>query len=110
MLRFCASAIHKLVPDFQPLCGTVTCRALLATFKHNLNDALKEAAKARKHRDLVAEATYLMVETYLQPVVDSLWEGKAIAQEVSVTTVATCDRLLSGMDARERSTTRWQVI
>jgi hypothetical protein len=50
-----------------------------------------------------------MVETYLQPVVDSLWAGEAVATDAVMSTVATCDQLLSSMDATERSTTRWQV-
>ena len=51
-----------------------------------------------------------MVETYLQPVVDSLWTGEAVGADTAESTVATCDHLLSSMDATERNTTRWQVL
>lgn len=50
-----------------------------------------------------------MVETYLQPVVDSLWAGEAVGEDAAMSAVTTCDHLLSGMDATERNTTRWQV-
>jgi hypothetical protein len=84
-------------------------RALHAKHKQKLNDALKEAADARRHRDVAPQATYHMVEMYLQPVVEAIWAGDTVGGDVAMSTVETCDHLLSSMDATERNTTRWQV-
>lgn len=86
------------------------CRALLAKDQHKLNEVLREAAAARAHRAVAPEATYLMVEAYLRPVVDSLWAGEAVGADAAESAVATCDHLLGSMDAAQRSTTRWQVF
>ena len=85
------------------------CRALLAKYRHEDNAALQAAALARRDPAVALNATLLMVQTYLQPLVDALWAGEATDAADVISVVSTCDQLLYSLDAAERTSTRWLV-
>lgn len=85
------------------------CRALLAKYRHEDNECLQAATLARRDPSVAPEATLLMVQTYLQPLVDALWAGEATDASDVISVVSTCDHLLYSLDAGERTSTRWLV-
>eukprot|EP00892_Ulva_mutabilis_P009788 jgi/Ulvmu1/7181/UM034_0090.1 len=86
------------------------CRALLAVHRHEANACLQAAALARRDPAVAPEATLLMVQTYLQPLVDALWAGEATDASDVISCVSTCDALLYSLDPTERTSTRWLVL
>ena len=80
-----------------------------AKFRHNPADVLKHASTARKSPQFATQATYLMVSTYQQPLIDALWAGQAVAENAVATAVTSCTRLLDELPVSEQTTTRARV-
>ena len=86
--------------------GFLYCRALLHRFQSKSQEALKDLNAARASTELMADATYLMVDTYVAPIFDALWAGEMMDPTQSDLAITACRQLLDALPANERLTNK----
>jgi hypothetical protein len=81
-----------------------------AKYRHQPSKVLEHANKARSDPSLSTQATFLMIDTYLQPPVDAVWANETLDMTAMVTALDNCTQLLQSLPPRERNNINWQVI
>jgi hypothetical protein len=80
-----------------------------AKYQHNAAFVLRDANAARATTRHCVDATYLMVDTYLRPLVDALWAGESVPATTVTTAVSNSRQLLTSLPESARTTSRWKV-
>jgi hypothetical protein len=79
---------------------------MYAKYTHRTADCLRNAAAARASPAYAPQATYIMADNYVTPLVNALWAGEAVDATVAAAAARNAAQVLGGLPAAERDTTR----